>query len=60
MIGAKGEDSCGGVAAMLRPLKRCEEAQGRPAESEAVCGNQQRRTSKNQGIRYESSKFPGC
>ncbi len=42
MIGAKGGDSSGGVAAMLRPLKRCEEAQGRPAESEAICGNQQR------------------
>ncbi|TYS57391.1 hypothetical protein FZC74_17045 [Sutcliffiella horikoshii] len=33
----KGEDSCGGVATLLRPLKRCKEAQGRPAESEALC-----------------------
>ncbi|TYS69413.1 hypothetical protein FZC76_03990 [Sutcliffiella horikoshii] len=27
---------------MLRPRRLAEEAQGRPAESEAICGNQQR------------------
>ena len=43
LIGAKGEDSSGGVATMLRPRRaQPEEAQGRPAESEAICGNQQR------------------
>ncbi|TYS68310.1 hypothetical protein FZC76_11280 [Sutcliffiella horikoshii] len=42
MIEAKSEDSCGKVAAMMRPLKRYQEAQGLRAVSEAICGNQQR------------------
>ncbi len=42
MIGANGVDSCGGAATMLRPRRLAEEAQGRPAESEAICGMKQR------------------
>ena len=43
MLGAKGVDSSGRVATMLRPRRLAEEAQYcRPAESEAVCGEHQR------------------
>ncbi len=37
----------GEVAALLRSLKRSEEAQGRPAESAAICGKEQRRLTTN-------------
>ncbi len=42
MLGAKGVDSSGRVATMLRPRRLAEEAQGCPAENEAVCGEHQR------------------
>ncbi|TYS70649.1 hypothetical protein FZC76_01795 [Sutcliffiella horikoshii] len=42
-IGANGEDSYGEEAAMLRPRRLAEEAQGRPVESEAISGKEQRR-----------------
>ncbi|TYS69096.1 hypothetical protein FZC76_09220 [Sutcliffiella horikoshii] len=51
LIGAKGEDSGGTVATILRPRRLAEEAQGRPWISEAICGNQQR-CSTEQIIKY--------
>ncbi|KMJ57062.1 hypothetical protein AB685_18875 [Bacillus sp. LL01] len=42
MLVAKGADSSGRVATLLRPRRLVEEAQGRPAESEAVCGEHPR------------------
>ena len=36
MLGAKDVDSSGGVATMLRPQKRCEEAQGLPLDKRSL------------------------